>query len=359
FKKRFYISLIVTIPILILSPMIQGFIGVDWRFSNDEYILFALATFIFFYGGWPFITGAFDELKDKNPGMMTLIGLAILVAYVYSSLTVFGLEGSDFFWELATLIDIMLLGHWIEMRSVMGASNALEELVKLMPDKAHRLDKSGNVEDVKISELKNDDHVLVRPGEKLPVDGSIVDGASSIDESMLTGESIPVEKQTGDEVIGGSVNKEGSLTIKVEKTGEDSYLSQVVTMVKEAQESRSRTQDITNRAAKWLYYIALASGIITLSVWLILGYSFDVALELVVTVSTSRPSKQGMLISNPAKCEGARKLNADVFDKTGRLTQAKFGVRDIVPAEGYDENDVLAPAASLEPHSEHPLAAGI
>jgi len=264
FKKRFFISLIITIPILILSPMIQNFIGVDWRFTGDSYILFGLSTFVFFYGGWPFITGGIDELKIKNPGMMTLIGLAILVAYGYSSLTVFGWEGQDFFWELATLIDIMLLGHWIEMRSVMGASNALEELVKLMPDEAHRLDKNGNVEDVKISELKNDDYVLVRPGEKLPVDGSIVDGVSSIDESMLTGESIPAEKQTGDEVIGGSVNKEGSLTIKVEKTGEDSYLSQVVTMVKEAQESRSRTQDLTNRAAKWLFYIALASGFITL-----------------------------------------------------------------------------------------------
>src|SRR5690625_167039 len=378
FKKRFYISLIVTIPILILSPMIQEFIGVDFQLPFNQYILFALSTFVFFYGGWPFITGGVDELKDKNPGMMTLLGLAILVADGYGSLTIFGWEGQDFFWGLARLVDSVQLGHWIEMRSVMGASSALEELVKLMPDKAHRLDDDGNVEDVQISELNNDDAVLVRPGEKLPVDGSIVDGASSIDESMLTGESIPVEKQTGDEVIGGSVNKEGSLTIKVEKTGEDSYLSQVVTMVKEAQESRSKTQDITNRAAKWLFYIALASGIITLIVWLILGYSFDVALErmvtvmvitcphalglaapLVVAVSTSLSAKQGLLIRNRANFEGARNLNAVVFDKTGTLTQGKFGVTDIVPAEGYDEDDVLAPAASLEQHSEHPLAAGI
>lgn len=250
FKKRFYISLIVTIPILTLSPMIQSFIGVDWQFPYNQYILFVLSTFIFFYGGWPFITGAIDELKDKNPGMMTLIGLAILVAYIYSSLTVFGLEGSNFFWELATLIDIMLLGHWIEMRSVMGASNALEELVQLMPSEAHQLDEDENVHDVKVSDLKNDDHVLVKPGEKIPVDGTIIDGNSAIDESMLTGESVPVEKEKGNEVIGGSINKEGSLTLKLDKIGEDSYLSQVITLVREAQNSKSRTQDITNKAAK-------------------------------------------------------------------------------------------------------------
>ncbi|MFD1362800.1 heavy metal translocating P-type ATPase [Lentibacillus salinarum] len=378
FKKRFYISLIVTIPILILSPMIQGFIGVDWQFPYDQYILFVLATFIFFYGGWPFITGAVSELKDKNPGMMTLIGLAILVAYVYSSLTVFGLEGSDFFWELATLIDIMLLGHWIEMRSVMGASNALEELVKLMPSEAHKLDEHGNVQDVKVSELKSEDRVLVKPGEKIPVDGIIMDGNSAIDESMLTGESVPVEKENGDEVIGGSINKEGSLTLKVDKIGEDSYLSQVITLVQEAQESRSRTQDITNKAAKWLFYVALASGFITLFIWLALGYAFDVALErmvtvmvitcphalglaapLVVAVSTSLSAKHGLLIRNRSNFEGARNLDAVVFDKTGTLTEGEFGITNIVPNQGYEEQEVLNWAASLEQHSEHPIATGI
>lgn len=257
FKKRFFISLIVTIPILALSPMIQSFMGVNWRFENDQYIIFALATFVFFYGGWPFITGGISELKDKNPGMMTLIGLAITIAYGYSALVVFGWEGNDLFWELATLVDIMLLGHWIEMRSVMGASNALEQLVKLMPNEAHRLDANNQIQDVPLSDLKHNDLVLVKPGEKIPVDGTIVDGKSAIDESMLTGESVPVEKYKGDEVIGGSVNNEGSLTIQVEKTGEDSYLSQVITMVKEAQESKSKTQDLTNRAAKWLFYLAL------------------------------------------------------------------------------------------------------
>lgn len=378
FKKRFYISLMVTIPILILSPMIQSFFGVNWQPLYNSYILFLLATFIFFYGGWPFITGAISELKDKNPGMMTLIGLAIFVAYAYSSLTVFGLEGKDFFWELATLIDIMLLGHWIEMRSVMGASNALEELVKLMPSEAHKLDEQDEVEDIPVSELKNADRVLVKPGEKIPVDGTILDGNSAIDESMLTGESVPVEKNKGDEVIGGSVNKEGSLTIQVEKTGAASYLSQVITLVKEAQDSRSRTQDVTNRAAKWLFYIALAAGFITLFVWLGLGYPFDTSLErmvtvmvitcphalglaapLVVAVSTAISAKQGLLIRNRANFEGARNLNAVVFDKTGTLTKGEFGVTNIIPNEGYQEEEVLNLAASLEQNSEHPLATGI
>ncbi|SDQ94760.1 heavy metal translocating P-type ATPase [Virgibacillus salinus] len=378
FKKRFYISLIVTIPILILSPMIQDFIGVDWGFPTDQYILFALATFVFFYGGWPFITGGISELKDKNPGMMTLIGLAIVVAYGYSSLTVFGWEGKDFFWELATLIDIMLLGHWIEMRSVMGASNALEELVKLMPSEAHKLDENDNIEDVAISDLQNEDRVLVKPGEKIPVDGTILDGKSAVDESMLTGESVPVEKYKGDEVIGGSVNNEGSLTIKVEKTGDDSYLSQVIELVREAQASRSRTQDFTDRAAKWLFYIALASGFITLFIWLILGYSFVIALErmvtvmvitcphalglaapLVVAVSTSLSAKQGLLIRNRANFEGARNLNAVVFDKTGTLTKGEFGVTDIIPSADIKKEDILVWAASLEQNSEHPLAEGI
>src|SRR5699024_4862525 len=352
--------------------------GVDWRFEYDMYILFALSTFIFFYGGWPFLTGAVDELKDKNPGMMTLIGLAILVAYVYSSLTVFGLEGSDFFWELATLIDIMLLGHWIEMRSVMGASNALEELVKLMPSEAHKLDEDDNVVDVKVSELQNEDRVLVRPGEKIPVDGKILDGKSAIDESMLTGESVPVEKETGDEVMGGSINKEGSLTVEVEKIGEDSYLSQVITLVQEAQESQSKTQDFTDRAAKWLFYVALASGFITLAIWLVLGYSFDVALErmvtvmvitcphalglaapLVVAVSTSLSAKQCILIRVCMNFECAKDLDDVVNDKTGTLTEGEFVKTDNVPNEGYEEDDVLIWAATLEQHSEHPIATGI
>lgn len=378
FKKRFYISLIFTIPILVLSPTIQEFMGVDWRFANDQYILFVLSTFVFFYGGWPFITGGISELKDKNPGMMTLIGLAITIAYVYSSFVVFGWEGHNLFWELATLVDIMLLGHWIEMRSVMGASNALEKLVKLMPNEAHKLDENDEVHEVPISELANGDRVLVKPGEKIPVDGTILEGQSTVDESMLTGESVPVEKGKNDEVIGGSVNGEGSLVIEVEKTGEASYLSQVIMLVKEAQESKSRTQDLANRAAKWLFYLALAAGFATLFIWLALGYPPYVAIErmvtvmviacphalglaapLVVAVSTTLSANKGLLIRNRANFENARNLNAVVFDKTGTLTEGKFGVTDIIPSEGFSEEEVLVWAASLEQNSEHPIAAGI
>ncbi|MCA0990589.1 heavy metal translocating P-type ATPase [Pseudalkalibacillus hwajinpoensis] len=376
FKKRFYLSLLITLPILVLSPMLQNFVNLNLRFTGDLYILFALSTVIFFYGGWPFLTGAWSELKDKNPGMMTLIALAIIVAYVYSSLTVFSLSGKNFFWELATLIDIMLLGHWIEMKSVMGASKALEELVKLMPSEAHRVSEDGSIEDVPTSELNEGDHVLIKPGEKVPVDGTIVKGQSSIDESMLTGESVPVEKEKNDEVIGASINGEGSLTVKVEKTGEDSYLSQVVTMVREAQESKSRTQNFSDRAAKWLFYLALIAGITTLLSWVLLGYDFVFALERMVTVmviacphalglaaplvvarSTALSAKKGLLIRNRTSFEEARKLEAVVFDKTGTLTEGKFGITDIITEK--EEDEIILLAASVESESEHPIARGI
>ncbi len=376
FKKRFYLSLLITLPILVLSPMLQNFVNLNLRFTGDLYILFALSTVIFFYGGWPFLTGAWSELKDKNPGMMTLIALAIIVAYVYSSLTVFGLSGKNFFWELATLIDIMLLGHWIEMKSVMGASKALEELVKLMPSEAHRVSQDGSIEDVPTSELNEGDYVLIKPGEKVPVDGTIVKGQSSIDESMLTGESVPVEKEKNDGVIGASINGEGSLTVKVEKTGEDSYLSQVVTMVREAQESKSRTQNFSDRAAKWLFYLALVTGIITLLTWVLLGYDFVFALEWMVTVmviacphalglaaplvvarSTALSAKKGLLIRNRTSFEEARKLEAVVFDKTGTLTEGKFGITDIITEK--EEDEIILLAASVESESEHPIARGI
>ncbi|WP_061809787.1 copper-translocating P-type ATPase [Rossellomorea vietnamensis] len=378
FKKRFWISILITIPILILSPMIQMFINVDWRFSFDMYILLGLSTVIFFYGGWPFLTGAKEELAGKNPGMMTLIALAIVVAYVYSSFAVFGLEGNNFFWELATLIDIMLLGHWIEMRSVMGASRALEELVKLMPSEAHLIDEDGNVRDVSLEKVQHGDRVLVKPGEKVPVDGEIVEGKSAIDESMLTGESVPVDKVKGNEVIGGSINGEGSLTITVQKTGGDTYLSQVITLVKEAQESKSRTQDLSNRAAKWLFYLALGSGITTFIIWLALGYSLSFAMErmvtvmviscphalglaapLVIAVSTAISAKKGLLIRNRTNFEGARKIDAIVFDKTGTLTEGQFGVTNVDVSEEWNETELLTLAASVETQSEHPIAKGI
>ena len=378
FKKRFFVSIIITIPVLILSPMIQQFLSVDWRFTYDSYILFVLSSVIFFYGGWPFLKGAVDEAKEKNPGMMMLIGLAITIAYVYSVFVVFGFDGHNLFWELATLVDIMLLGHWIEMRSVMGASNALEKLVALLPNKANKVEDNGDIKEVPLDSLLEGDKVVVKPGEKIPIDGIILEGATTVDESMLTGESVPVEKEKGNEVIGGSINNEGSLTIQVEKTGEASYLSQVIQVVKEAQQSKSRTQDITNKAAKGLFYIAIFSGVITFVIWISFGFSFDTAIErmvtvmvitcphalglaapLVVAVSTSLAAEKGLLIRNRANFELARKVDTVVFDKTGTLTEGKFGVTDMIPTDDMEEEQLLSWIASVEQHSEHPIANGI
>lgn len=382
FKKRFWVSLLLTIPILILSPMIQQFLNVSevLRFSGDRYLLFGLATVIFFYGGYPFLKGLYDELKSKSPGMMTLIALAISVAYVYSSSVVFGLKGRLFFWELATLIDVMLLGHWIEMKSVMGASRAVEALAKLMPSEAHRVKNDESIEDVSLQELQEGDRVLVKPGEKIPVDGVVIDGESSINESMLTGESKPVLKKENDEVIGGSVNGEGSLKVEVQKMGRDSFLSQVIEMVKEAQESKSKTQSLANKAAVWLTLIALVSGALTMIIWLVLlnanfnfaltrtvtvmvitcPHALGLAIPLVVAVSTALSARNGLLIRNRAAFENARKIEAIIFDKTGTLTKGEFGVTDIVILkEDVNESDLLEYAAAVESNSEHPLAKGI
>jgi P-type Cu2+ transporter len=382
FRRRFWISIALTIPILALSPMIQGFLGLreTLTFPYDSYVLFGFATAVFLYGGSPFIKGLYDELKDANPGMMTLIGLAISVAYFYSSSVVFGVDGKVFFWELATLIDIMLLGHWIEMKSVMGASRALEELAKLMPAEAHKKMDDGSTQDVPVSELAQGDHVLIKPGEKIPADGEIVEGQSSVNEAMITGESKPVAKGSGDMVIGGAINGEGSLTVKVQKTGEDSYLSQVINLVKEAQESKSRSQDLANTAAFWLTIIALSAGAITLVVWLmVMNREFEFALErtvtvmvitcphalglavpLVVAVSTAISASNGLLIRNRAAFEKARNLQAVIFDKTGTLTRGKFGVTDTLILNGHmDEKELLKYAAAVESNSEHPIAKGI
>ncbi len=380
FRRRFWISLILTIPVLALAPLIQQVLGVEeaWRFPGDRFVQFGFASVIFFYGGWPFLKGIHAELGRKQPGMMTLIAFAISVAYGYSSLVVFGLQGQVFFWELATLIDIMLLGHWIEMRSVMGASRALEELVKLMPSEAHRLREDGSTEEVPVSELVKGDRVLVKPGEKIPTDGVVVEGRTSINEAMLTGESKSVEKGEGDKVIGGSINGESAIAFGVEKTGEETYLSQVIQLVRQAQESRSRSQDLANRAALWLTLIALSAGGITLAVWLIAGKDFNFALErmvtvmvitcphalglavpLVVAVSTALSARNGLLIRDRSAFERARLLQAVVFDKTGTLTEGRFGVTDIVSLGDDGEDELLRIAASLESQSEHPIAAGV
>ncbi|MBY5950269.1 cadmium-translocating P-type ATPase [Algoriphagus marincola] len=379
FKKRFWISLIITLPIIVLAPMIQELLGYQLRFTGDRYVQFILSSVIFFYGGWPFLKGLADEIKKKAPGMMTLIALAISVAYFYSSAVVFGLDGKIFFWELASLIVIMLLGHWIEMKSVMGASNALQELAKMMPSTARRIKEGGEHEDVPIADLKSNDIILVRPGEKVPADGIVVEGESHVNESMLTGESKPVAKKKDNQVIGGSVNDNGTLKIKVKHTGEDSYLSKVIGMVKEAQETKSKTQNLADKAAAWLFYIALGAGVTTLVVWLSLGKDFEYALErmvtvmiiscphalglavpLVVAISTAVSAKNGLLIRNRTAFENARNITSIIFDKTGTLTKGEFGVTRFKSVSDHlSDNDLLQIAASIENSSEHPIAAGI
>ncbi len=378
FRNKFFIILMVTVPIMLLSPMIQEFMGVEWRFTGDLYILAALSTFVYFYGGWPFLKGAVDELKGGEPGMMTLIGMAISIAFFYSVAVVFGFDGEQIFWELATLVLIMLLGHWIEMRSINNASKALESLASLMPDTAYRISGDGSTEEVPVDEIKAGDHVLVKPGDKMPLDGKIIKGESQVDESMLTGESVPVVKSAGDEVIGGSINREGSLTVEIEKLMDASYLNQVIEMVKDSQKTKSRTQDVTNKAAKWLFYIALAAGIITFIVWLAIGSTVDTAIQrmvtvmvitcphalglaapLVISVSTALSAKHGLLIRNRPQFEQARNINAVIFDKTGTLTEGAFGVTDMETFSSMDEDEMLSYAASIESDSEHPIATGI
>jgi len=381
FRNRFWISLVLTLPILVLSPMLQTLLGLREaiRFPGDVYVLFGFASAVFWYGGWPFLKGMFEELHSRRPGMMTLVAVAIATAYLYSSAVVFGLTGKMFFWELATLVDIMLLGHWIEMKSVMGASKALEALAELMPSDAHKLMPDGSVKDVPLHELSVGDKVLIKPGEKIPADGDIVSGHSSVDEAMLTGESTPVTKETGTKVIGGSINGEGSLTIEVKSTGKDSFLSQVIDLVKQAQESKSKTQDLANTAALWLTIIALSSGVITFFIWQVVGQDFAFAIErtvtvmviacphalglavpLVVAVTTALAAKNGLLIRNRAAFEGARKLRAIIFDKTGTLTEGRFGVTEtLVLDEDITEEKIRQYAASVDAHSAHPIAKAI
>jgi Cu2+-exporting ATPase len=378
FRMRFWISLAATIPILILSPMIQDLLGYSLTFRFAAYILFTLSAFVYFFGGWPFLNGLRDELKKKQPGMMSLIAVAITVAFGYSSATTFGLEGKKFFWELATLIDIMLLGHWIEMKSVKGASRSLQKLVEMMPAEAHLI-KDGDTVDVEADQLNRDDIVLVRPGEKIPVDGIVKEGDSSVNEAMVTGESKPVRKGKDDKVIGGTVNGNGSLKVQVQQVGEEAYLSKVITMVREAQNKKSKTQHLADRIAFWLTIIALTVGFGTLSVWLIAGKPFVFALErmasvmvitcphalglavpLVVAISTSIAARRGLLIRNRTAFENSRKISVIAFDKTGTLTEGNFVVtRFGALKNNYDHKEILRYAGALERKSEHPLAIGI
>jgi len=380
FRRRFWISLALTVPILAISEHFWALMGLRplISFAGDRYALFAFASIVYFYGGWPFLTGAGGEIVGRKPGMMLLIAVAISAAFFYSVAVTFGLAGAGFYWELATLIDVMLLGHWIEMRSVMGASGALESLVRLVPSEAHRLRADGSTQDVTIDRLAPGDKVLVKPGERVPADAVIVAGVTSLDESMLTGESKPVEKGEGAEVIGGSVNGEGAITIEIRKTGGETYLAQVMDMVRRAQESRSRSQDLANRAAVWLTAIALGVGAATFIAWLAIAGDFEfavargvtvmviacphalgLAVPLVVAVSTSLSASHGLLIRDRAAFERARNLQAVVFDKTGTLTEGRFGVSDVVPLGELAEEECLRLAAALESQSQHPIAKGV
>ncbi len=382
FRRRFWISLILTIPILMLAPMIQRFLGLEdaMTFAGDSYFLFAFSVIVFVYGGYPFLKGLFDELRQGRPGMMTLIGLAITVAFVYSTAVVFGLPGKTFFWELATLVVVMLLGHWIEMRSVLGASKALEELSKLLPAEAHRLDDNDNVEDIPVANLQNGDRVLIKPGERIPVDGEVIKGKSSTNEAMVTGESKPIDKSEGDSVIGGSVNNAGSLTVEVTKSGNDSYLSQVIDMVKKAQAGKSRSERTADRAALWLTIIAVGGGLLTLVLWLSFSdkefvfalermvtvmvitcpHALGLAIPLVVAVSTSLAAKSGLLIRQRTPFEQARTLDAIVFDKTGTLTKGEFEVGKVISlSDNHNQDSILKLAAGVELESEHTIGRAI
>jgi Cu2+-exporting ATPase len=378
FRKRFIICSIASVAVLALSHTVQLWLGFALPFSGDKYVLAILSTFIFIYGGYPFLKGLYDEVKDKAIGMMTLIGVAITVAWAYSVAITIGLQGMDFYWEMATLIDIMLIGHYFEMKSVMGASRSLALLAKMLPASAHRI-IGDQIHDTPIENLKTGDKILVKPGEKIPVDGNVLEGESYLDESMLTGESKPVKKIKESKVIGGSLNSNGSLTIQVTSAGKDGYLSKVVELVEEAQKAKSKTQNFADRAAKVLTFVALGGGIITFACWLLLGFPFVFALERMVTVmviscphalglavplvaaiSTAISAQKGLLIRNRTAFENSRLITTILFDKTGTLTRGTHALQEVVVLERkYDDRELLRFASGIEQHSEHYIATGL
>lgn len=377
FLRRFWICLILTIPVLLLSHMIQDWLNFSIRFQGDKYVLLALGTIIYFYGGMPFLKGLVTEIRNNAIGMMTLVALAITVAFVYSVAIVFGLPGMDFFWELATLIDIMLLGHWIEMRSSMAASNALQSLVALLPSNVH-VERNGEVTDINIKELQKGDTVIIKPGEKIPADGFVIDGNSFVDESMLTGESVPVKKEKDAKVIAGAVNGGGALKVSVTGAGKDSYLNKVITMVEAAQNAKSKTQNLADKAAKWLTITAIVVGVATFIVWYInndLAFALErmvtvmviscphalgVAIPLVAAISTTAAARHGLLIRNRTAFEDARKLTTIIFDKTGTLTKGSHEVQKVFSiSDKYSGDEILQYAAAIQQHSEHYIARGM
>lgn len=377
FKDKFWLSLLLTIPVLVYSEMIQHWLSfTPPSFTGSQYVPFVFSSIIFFYGGLVFIKSALGELKAKMPGMMTLISLAIITAYVYSVATQFFIKGDGFFWELATLVTIMLLGHWLEMASVAKAENALDAISKLLPDKAEKL-VNGKPTQVLVSELKVGDLVLIRPGASIPVDGVIIDGNSSVDEAAITGESKPVSKGVDDEVVAGTGNQDGSLTVKVTKLGQDTALAGIMRLVAEAQSSKSNVQVLADKAAFYLTVIAIATAIVTFIYWLIAKdanfalersvtvliiacpHALGLAIPLVVSISTALSARNGLLVRKRLALEAARKLDWVLFDKTGTLTKGEHGVTDVWATKGYTKEDILHLTASLEQNSEHIVGKGV
>jgi P-type Cu2+ transporter len=379
FRRKFWVSTLLSIPVLLYSETLQGWLGFTMpTFPGSAWITPIFAVIVFAYGGLPFLRMAVPEVRQRKPGMMTLISLAICVAFVYSLATLFVPTGKAFFWELVTLIDVMLLGHWIEMRSVRQASRALDELAKLMPDTAERILPDGETEEVQVGELQAGDLVLVRPGASVPADGEVVEGESDVNEAMITGESKPVGKEVGDGVIGGTINGDGSLRVRVTATGEDTALAGIMRLVKDAQQSKSHTQLLADRAAGWLFYVALGVAAVTAVAWIVaVGFDVDViarvatvlviacphalglAIPLVVAITTSMAASNGILVRDRLALEEARKVDVVMFDKTGTLTRGEFGVANVSVIAGWREDDALALAASVEGDSEHTIARGI
>ena len=379
FRRKFWISLLLSIPVLLFSKGLQMMLGISLpSFPGSQWIAPVFSIIVFLYGGLPFLKMSIPELKNRQPGMMTLISLAISVAFVYSLATLFLPGQSDFFWELVTLIDIMLLGHWIEMRSIRQASGALNALAKLMPDTADRIKDDGSSETVSVGQLQSGDMVLVRPGASIPVDGKVVEGESSVNEAMITGESKPVLKTVNSNVIGGSINGDGSLRIQVTAIGDQTALAGIMRLVTQAQMSKSRTQILADRAAGWLFYVALGAAVITAIAWII-GTGFNIgviervatvlviacphalglAIPLVVAITTALGASNGILIRDRLALEKMRLVNMVIFDKTGTLTEGNFGVTEIAVAKGFSEDEALALAAAVEGDSEHSIARAI
>ncbi|GAB4515390.1 MAG: heavy metal translocating P-type ATPase [Anaerolineae bacterium] len=379
FRTRFWWSLVLSIPVLLYSPLIQRVLGFTApAFPGSQWIPFAFSVVIFAYGGMPFLQMAVPELRNRKPGMMMLISLAISVAFVYSLAAQLVGLGEGFFWELVTLIDVMLLGHWLEMRSIRQASGALNELAKLMPDTAERVLPDGSTETVPTSALQVGDVVLVRPGASIPADGEVIEGESDVNEAMLTGESRPVKKSAGERVIAGTINGEGSLRVRVTATGDETALAGIMRLVEQAQQSKSRTQVLADKAAGWLFYVAVAVAALTAILWTI-AVGFDVtvlkrvvtvlviacphalglAVPLVVAITTAIGANNGILVRDRLALEAARDIDVVIFDKTGTLTEGRFGVVDITTANGWDPPQALALAAAVEGDSEHLIAQAI